>query len=64
MTDGNSIPSYLIRSLLSELPMTNQELADELDQMIQQRKGKVTNGITIMEHWRDGLLSGVPVEKL
>lgn len=44
--------------------MTNQELADELDQMIQQRKGKVTNGITIMEHWRDGLLSGVPVEKL
>ncbi len=64
VTDGNSIPSYLIRSLLSELPMTNQELADELDQMIRQRKGKVTNGITIMEHWRDGLLSGVPVEKL
>lgn len=64
VTDGNSIPSYLIRSLLSELPMTNQELADELDQMIQQRKGKVTNGIAIMEHWRDGLLSGGPAEKL
>ncbi len=64
VTDGSSIPSYLIRSLLSEIPMTNEELAGELDQMIQQRKGKVTNGITIMEHWRDGLLSGVPVEKL
>ena len=64
MRDGRKLYSVLLDPQSTELPMTNQELADELDQMIQQRKGKVTNGITIMEHWRDGLLSGVPVEKL
>jgi hypothetical protein len=65
--DNNSMPTYLIRTLLSELPMTNEELVKEIDKVIQGRKGKVmngTNGITILEHWRDGLLSGVSVEKL
>lgn len=65
--DGNSMPTYLIRTLISELPMTNEELVGELDKVIQGRKGKVTNGtsgIAILEHWRDGLLSGVSVEKL
>ena len=62
--DGNSIPSYLLRQLLSELPMTNEELAEELDEIIRRRNGKLDNGIAILEHWRDGLWSGVAVEKL
>lgn len=62
--DGNSIPSYLLRQLLSELPLTNEELAGELDEIIRRRNGKLDNGITILEHWRDGLWSGVSVEKL
>lgn len=65
--DNNSMPTYLIRTLLDEIPMTNEELVKELDKVIQGRKGKVTNGtngISILEHWRDGLLSGVAVEKL
>lgn len=62
--DANSIPSYLIRNLLGELPLSNKEIAEELSQIIEKRKGKAINGISILEHWRDGLLSGVPVEKL
>lgn len=62
--DGNSIPSYLLRQLLNELPMTNEELAAELDEIIRRRNGKLDNGIAILEHWRDGLWSGVAVEKL
>ena len=62
--DGNSIPSYLLRQLLSELPLTNEELASELDEIIRHRNGKRDNGIAILEHWRDGLWSGVSAEKL
>ena len=54
----------MIRNLLGELPLSNKEIAEELSQIIEKRKGKAINGISILEHWRDGLLSGVPVEKL
>ncbi len=62
--DGNSMPSYLLRQLLSEIPMSNEELAKELDEIIQHRSAKLNNGVAILEHWRDGLRSGVSVEKL
>ena len=44
--------------------MSNEELAKELDEIIQHRSAKLNNGVAILEHWRDGLRSGVSVEKL
>lgn len=60
----NSYATYVIRQLIQELPLTNEELADELDEAIQENKHRAINGIGLWEKWRDGLRSGISADKL
>lgn len=61
---GSNVPVYRVRELLSEIPMTNSELADELDELIRKLNGKAVNGFALLEHWRDSLRSGVTADRL
>ena len=56
--------TYEVRELLGELPLSGQELGEELDQLIKGYGKKAKVGIGVLELWCDKLKSGVPVEDL
>ena len=56
--------TYEIRELLGELPLSSQELGEELDQLIKSYGKKAKMGIGVLELWRDKLKSGIRVEDL
>lgn len=61
---NSSVAVYHIRQLIEELPMSNTELADELDGYIKKSRSKAVNGIALLEKWRDELRDGQTVERL
>lgn len=56
---SDHIATYEIRELLSELPMSSEELAEELDSLIRSYGKKARIGIGVLEMWRDKLKNGV-----
>lgn len=61
---NSSVAVYQIRQLIQEMPMSNTELADELDGYIKKSRAKAVNGIGLLEKWRDELRDGQTVERL
>lgn len=57
-----SMPVYLIQQLVKELPLSNVELAKELDSYIKNNPSKTVNGINLLEKWRDELRNGQTVD--
>lgn len=55
----DQIMIYEIRELLQELPLDNQELGEELEQLIKGYGKKAKIGIGILEGWCEKLKSGV-----
>lgn len=53
-----------IRDILSELPLSNTELAEELDEVLKKIGRKAVNGVGLLEKWRDELKNGGSVETL
>lgn len=60
----SSVAVYHIRQLIEELPISNTELAEELDGYIKKSRTKAVNGIGLLEKWRDELRDGQTVERL
>lgn len=63
-TQGGTMQVFMIRQLLPELPLTSDELADELDELLRRMKGKAVNGIGVLEQWRDSLRGGLTADRL
>ncbi len=55
---------YRVRQVLEELPLTNEELAVELTQLVQELGKQAVNGIGILERWVQELTDGASVEEL
>ena len=55
---------YRVRQVLEELPLTNEELAVELTQLVNELGKKAVNGIGILERWVQELTDGASVEEL
>lgn len=58
----NSLQVYHIRQLLTQLPLSNTELAEELDEVLKKVGKKAVNGVGLLEKWRDELKNGGFVE--
>ncbi len=61
---NTQLMTYEVRELLGELPLSSQELGEELDQLIKSYGKKAKMGIGVLELWRDKLKSGIRVEDL
>ena len=48
-----------IRELLAELPMSSEELSQELDSLIRSYGKKARIGVGVLEMWRDKLKNGI-----
>ena len=59
-----SIEIYETKELLKELPLSTEELAEELEQLIKGYGRKAINGIGVLENWCGLLKKGIPVEDL
>lgn len=55
---------YKVRQVLEELPLSNEEMAKELEELVQGLGKKAITGIGILERWVDELKSGIPVDEL
>lgn len=64
LSRDNSLHTYHIRQILSELPLSNTELAEELDEVLKKIGRKAVNGVGLLEKWRDELKNGGSVETL
>ncbi len=56
--------TYETKELLKELPLSTEELAEELEQLIKGYGRKAINGIGVLENWCGLLKKGIPVEDL
>ena len=55
---------YKVRQVLEQLPMTNEEMAAELEGLVGELGKKAVNGIGILERWVDELKRGAAVDEL
>lgn len=60
----NSFYAYQIRLLISELPLSSTEVAEELDEILKKVGKKAINGISLVEKWRDELKNGGSLDSL
>ncbi len=56
---NDHIATYEIRELLAELPMSSEELSQELDSLIRSYGKKARIGVGVLEMWRDKLKNGI-----
>ncbi len=61
---NKNVAVYMIRQLVEELPLSNVELAKELDGYIKMSRTKAVNGIALLEKWRDELRDGQTPDRL
>ncbi len=61
---GGKLKIFQLQELLKELPVGNQELAEELDALLEKNKKHALSGIGILEKWRENLRNGARVEEL
>lgn len=55
---------YKARRVLEQLPMSNEELAAELEELVRQLGQKAVNGVGLLERWADELRCGTSADEL
>jgi hypothetical protein len=55
---GKPLPTWVLRQILDQIPLSNIEKGGELSRLLERQKGKAVNGVGILEKWRDNLLQG------
>lgn len=60
--EGKPLPSWQMKQILQEIPLSGPEKGGELGRLIQRQKGKTGADIRILERWRDLLLQGFSLD--
>ena len=55
---------YKVRQVLEQLPLSNEELAGELEELVRGIGKQAVTGIGILERWVEELKCGASVEEL